>query len=90
MDDDYEREKLRNELTVTRIVALGLTVVVVLSVLEVSRTVVRFASLGVLLVATFLGCRWGLGDTEMPLGPSIAVTLGLGAVCLLLMLWGGH
>jgi hypothetical protein len=89
MDDDHEREKLRQELTATRIVAFGLIVVALLSLYGASRSAIWFAFLGVLLVAVFLGCRWGLGDSALSLGPSVAVTLGVGAVFLLLMLWGG-
>jgi hypothetical protein len=39
----------------------------------------------------FLGSRWGLDDTQLSLGQSIGVTLGVAAVFLLLLfLWGGR
>ena len=82
-----ELKQLRRELTATRVAALGLLVVVLLSLYGASRTVVYSALVVVLLVMTFLGCRWGLGDTEMNLPQSIGVTAGLGALFLLLMLW---
>lgn len=88
--NDWELEKVRKELTATRIAALGLLVVVLLSLSGVSRTVVHGALLAVLLVMVFLGSRWGLGDTELSLGQSIGVTLGVAAVFLLLFLWGGR
>jgi hypothetical protein len=85
---DWELQKMRKELTATRITALGLLVVVLLSLSDVSRTVVHGALLAVLLVTVFVGCRWGIGDTELSVGQSIGVTLGVAVVFLLLLLWG--
>jgi uncharacterized membrane protein YecN with MAPEG domain len=90
LPSDWELQRVRKELTATRIVALGLLLVVLLSLSGVSRTVVHGALLAVLLVTVFLGCRWGLGDTELSVGQSIGLTLGVAVVFLLLFLWGGR
>lgn len=83
-------EKVRKELTATRIAAFGFLLVVSLSLYGARRIVVLSALLVVLLVVFFLGCRCGLGDTELSLRQSIGATLVLAAVFFLLMLWGGR
>jgi hypothetical protein len=80
-------DKVRKELTATRVVAVGLLVAVLLALYGVGRPVVLSALLGVLLIAFFLGCRWGIGDTELTLPQSIGATLTLALVFSLLVMW---
>ena len=81
--------QLRKELIVTRIGFFGLVVVVGLMHYGARRLVVGGVGLALLLVMTFLGCQWGIGDLEMSLGQSIGVTLTLAAVLGFLLLWSG-
>ena len=82
-----ELAHLRKELTATRIAALGLLGVLLLSHFGASQLVVGSAWSVVFLVVVFLSCRSGLGDLEMSLGRSIGVTLCLAAVLGLLLWW---
>jgi hypothetical protein len=81
-------QKLRKELIATRIAAFGLFLVVVLSLYGSSRVVFLSAFFVVALVASFLGFRWGLGDTELRLRDSIGATVAVALVILLLLIWG--
>lgn len=87
--DDYELLKLRRELIATRLVAYGLTFTFALYGFGARRITVLSCYVVTLLAATFLGCRWGLGDSEMSRRDALGVTLTTAGVFLYLYwVWG--
>lgn len=71
---------LRRELTATRVLVFGLMLLLALALLGASRLVLAVVSWAVALVAFFLGCLWGLGDTQLSLRESLKVTAILVAI----------
>ena len=87
-----ELSEVRRELIATRIMAYGLLAVTMLGLYwsQPNHRPALFVALAlVALVMVFLGCRWGLGDSEMTLGQSLSVTLAMAVAMLLGMWWVG-